>query len=60
MLLLLALLGMVSIIPLSVLAATGSVARAWEALRGYMFCMFILIAPVLLIVVITMIPALWT
>lgn len=35
---------MVSIIPLSIWAATGRLRDAWEAFKGYMICMGILAA----------------
>jgi uncharacterized membrane protein len=42
LLLVAALAAMVSIIPLSIWAATGRLRDAWEAFKGYMVCMGIL------------------
>jgi hypothetical protein len=60
MLLFLSIAGLVSIIPLSIWAATGRVDRAWHALRGYLFSMSVIIVPVLVLVGITYIPRLWS
>jgi hypothetical protein len=50
MLLALSLVGLLSIVPLSIWAATGRIDRAWEALRGYMLVIAILATPALLLV----------
>lgn len=36
---------MLSIVPLSILAATGSLRAAWEAAKGYLLVMLFLTAP---------------
>lgn len=36
-------LGMGSLVPLSVLGATGSWRRAWEATRGYSLCLLLVL-----------------
>jgi len=36
-------LGMFSLVPLSVLAATGKWRRVWEATRGYALCLLLVI-----------------
>jgi hypothetical protein len=50
---------MVSIIPLAVWAATGSAMRAFEALRGYLLVMAILIVPPVVLAAITLLPRIW-
>lgn len=53
MLLLITLLGMLSIIPLSIWAATGNLRRAWDGTKEYLFVMGCIAAPVLVVVGIT-------
>jgi hypothetical protein len=60
MLLFLSIAGLVSIIPLSVWAATGRLNRAFEALAQYLFVMACIVVPVLVLVAITYIPLLWS
>lgn len=50
---------MVSIIPLAVWAATGSAMRAFEALRGYLTVMAILVVPPVLLFLLTLVPHIW-
>jgi hypothetical protein len=59
LLLLVTLVCMVSIIPLAVWAATGSAMRAFEALRGYLLVMAILIVPPVVLAAITLLPRIW-
>lgn len=58
MLLLLSIVGLLSIVPLSVFAATGSAARTWEALKEYLMVMAFFTVPVCLFVLITEFPSL--
>jgi hypothetical protein len=60
MLLILSIAGLVSIIPLSIWAATGRIDRAWQALREYCVAMSFIIVPVLVVVLITLLPRLWS
>jgi hypothetical protein len=60
MLLFLSIAGFVSIIPLSIWAATGRADRAWQALRQYLFAMACIVVPVLVLVGITYLPLLWS
>lgn len=53
MLLFLSIVGLLSIVPLSVFAATGSAARTWEALREYLMVMGFFIVPPLVLLLIT-------
>jgi len=50
---------MVSIIPLAVWAGTGSLSRAWQALREYMLVMAFLTVPAVVVAAITLLPRLW-
>lgn len=52
--------GMLSIIPLAIWGMTGSLRQGLYALRSYLFCMAVLVVPVLLFVGITELPWLWT
>ena len=50
---------MVSIIPLSVWAGTGSLSRAAQALREYMLVMAVLTVPAVVVAAISLLPRLW-
>ena len=56
MLLLLSIVGLLSIVPLSVFAATGSAARTWEALKEYLMMLGFFTVPVCLFVLVTEFP----
>ena len=60
MLLVLSIVGLLSIVPLSVFAATGSMARTWEALREYLMVMAFLTVPALILAAISYLPLLWS
>ena len=60
MLLFLSIAGLVSIIPLSIWAATGRLDRAWQALRQYLLAMSVIVVPVLVLVAISYLPLLWS
>jgi len=59
MLLVLSIAGLVSIIPLSIWAATGSLDRAWQALREYLLAMAVLVVPALVFAAIALLPRVW-
>ena len=48
-----------SIVPLFIWGATGSLRQAWEALKGYLLVMAILTAPGLLAAAVTLLPRLF-
>jgi hypothetical protein len=50
-----ALAAMVSIIPLSIWAATGRLRDAWEALKGYLVAMGILVAMMVFLTLVSLI-----
>jgi hypothetical protein len=60
MLLFLSIAGLVSIIPLSVWAATGRADRALQAVRQYLLAMAVIVLPVLVLVAISYLPLLWS
>lgn len=60
MLLVLSIVGLLSIVPLSVFAATGSLASTWEALRGYLLVMACLTVPALILAAFALLPLLWS
>jgi hypothetical protein len=60
MLLFLSIVGMLSIVPLSVFAATGRWDRTWEALKDYLIAMACLTVPALIFAVIALLPHLWS
>lgn len=51
---------MLSIIPLAIWGMTGSLKQGWYALRSYLFCMGVIVVPVVLFVGITELPWLWS
>jgi len=59
-LLFLSIAGLVSLVPLSIWAATGRADRAWQALREYLLCMGLLVGVPLVIFGITLLPSLWS
>jgi hypothetical protein len=59
MLLFLSIAGLVSLVPLSIWAATGRADRAWQALREYMIAMAVLVVPALVVAAITLLPRIW-
>lgn len=56
----LSLAGMLSIIPLAIWGMTGSLKQGLQALGSYLFCMGVLVVPVVLFVGITELPWLWS
>jgi hypothetical protein len=51
---------MVSIVPLSIWAATGRLDRAWQALREFLMVMGILVGIPLVFVGLSLLPLLWS
>lgn len=52
--------GMLAIIPLAVWGGSGSARQGWNALKSYLFCMGVIVVPVLVVFVITELPWLWS